>query len=105
MAQASHKRIFIDVTADWCITCKINKSRVLASADVRNALAAEDVVLLRGDWTHADPTLTQFLQRRGSVAVPFNQIYGPAMPQGQILSPLLSRDAVLSALSRAKEKQ
>ncbi|MCZ4058369.1 protein-disulfide reductase DsbD family protein [Pantoea sp. LMR881] len=105
VAQASHKRIFIDVTADWCITCKINKSRVLASADVRNALAAEDVVLLRGDWTHADPILTQFLQRRGSVAVPFNQIYGPAMPQGQILSPLLSRDAVLSALSRAKEKQ
>jgi suppressor for copper-sensitivity B len=103
-AQANHQRVFIDVTADWCITCKVNKSRVLSDAKVRDALSAEDIVLLRGDWTHADPLIGQFLQRRGSVAVPFNQIYGPALPQGHILSPLLSRDAVISTLKNAKEE-
>ncbi|BAN96417.1 hypothetical protein E05_16510 [Plautia stali symbiont] len=64
---------------------------------------AEDVVLLRGDWTQPDPAIGEFLRRRDRVAIPFNQIYGPALPHGQILSPLLSRDAVISTLSEAKK--
>lgn len=97
------KRVFVDVTADWCITCKVNKSRVLNQPDVRAALKADDVVLLRGDWTQPDPAIGEFLRRRDRVAIPFNQIYGPALPQGQILSPLLSREAVISTLSEAKK--
>lgn len=97
------KRVFIDVTADWCITCKVNKSRVLNQPDVRAALKADDVVLLRGDWTQPDAAIGEFLRRRDRVAIPFNQIYGPALPQGQILSPLLTREAVISTLSEAKK--
>ncbi|ORM68052.1 protein-disulfide reductase DsbD family protein [Pantoea rwandensis] len=97
------KRVFVDVTADWCITCKVNKSRVLNQPDVRAALKADDVVLLRGDWTQPDPAIGEFLRRRDRVAIPFNQIYGPALPHGHILSPLLSREAVISTLSEAKK--
>ncbi|PJZ07430.1 protein-disulfide reductase [Pantoea rodasii] len=97
------KRVFVDVTADWCITCKVNKSRVLNQPDVRAALKAEDVVLLRGDWTQPDPAIGEFLRKRDRVAIPFNQIYGPALPHGHILSPLLSREAVISTLSEAKK--
>ncbi|NIG17212.1 DUF255 domain-containing protein [Pantoea sp. Al-1710] len=97
------KRVFVDVTADWCITCKVNKSRVLNQPDVRAALKADDVVLLRGDWTQPDPAIGEFLRKRDRVAIPFNQIYGPALPHGHILSPLLSREAVISTLSEAKK--
>ncbi|BAE74044.1 Thiol:disulfide interchange protein DsbD precursor [Sodalis glossinidius str. 'morsitans'] len=102
-ALQQNRRVFVDVTADWCITCKVNKSRVLSQPDVRKALQADDVVLLQGDWTRPDPAISEFLRRRDSVAIPFNQIYGPAMPQSRILSPLLSRDAVISTLSEAKK--
>jgi suppressor for copper-sensitivity B len=95
--------VFVDVTADWCITCKVNKSRVLNQPDVRAALKADDVILLRGDWTQPDPAIGEFLRSRDRVAIPFNQIYGPALPQGHILSPLLSREAVISTLSEAKK--
>ncbi|MBS0879402.1 thioredoxin family protein [Pantoea sp. JGM49] len=97
------KRVFVDVTADWCITCKVNKSRVLNQPDVHAALKADDVVLLRGDWTQPDPAIGEFLRKRDRVAIPFNQIYGPALPHGHILSPLLSREAVISTLSKAKK--
>ncbi|MXP57365.1 protein-disulfide reductase DsbD [Pantoea sp. Taur] len=97
------KRVFVDVTADWCITCKVNKSRVLNQPDVRAALKADDVVLLRGDWTQPDPAIGEFLRKRDRVAIPFNQIYGPALPHGHILSPLLSREAVISTLYEAKK--
>lgn len=101
-ALAQHKRVFVDVTADWCVTCKANKFNVLLRDDVQRALSADDVVALRGDWSRPSADISAFLQKRGSVAVPFNQIYGPGSPDGEVLSPLLTRDAVLQTLSHAK---
>ncbi|MFC0225329.1 protein-disulfide reductase DsbD family protein [Serratia aquatilis] len=104
-ALAQHKRVFVDVTADWCVTCKANKFNVLLRDDVQKALSADDVVALRGDWSRPSAEISAFLQRRGSVAVPFNQIYGPGNQDGEVLSPLLTREAVLKALSAAKGTQ
>lgn len=101
-ALAQNKRVFVDVTADWCVTCKANKFNVLLRDDVQKALSAEDVVALRGDWSRPSAEISAFLQQRGSVAVPFNQIYGPGSRDGVVLSPLLTRDAVLQTLSAAK---
>lgn len=101
-ALTQHKRVFIDVTADWCVTCKVNKLNVLMRDDVQKALSADDVVALRGDWSHPSAAISAFLQQRGSAGIPFNQIYGPGSPNGEVMSPLLSRDAVLQALSTAQ---
>ncbi|WP_286809372.1 protein-disulfide reductase DsbD family protein [Leclercia sp. UBA2479] len=101
-ALAANKRVFVDVTADWCVTCKANKYNVLLRDDVQQALSAPDVVALRGDWSRPSDTVSQFLTRRQSAAVPFNQIYGPAQPQGTILPALLNREGVLNVLSAAK---
>ncbi len=103
-ALAEHKRVFIDVTADWCVTCKANKYNVLLRDDVQQALLAPDVVALRGDWSRPSATISQFLTTRGSAAVPFNQIYGPGLPQGEILPALLDREHLLATLSVAQGK-
>jgi len=103
-ALADNKRVFVDVTADWCVTCKANKYNVLLRDDVQDALSAPDIVALRGDWSRPSDSISQFLTTRGSAAVPFNQIYGPGLPQGHVLPALLSRDAVLTTLSDAKGK-
>ncbi|MGE4798818.1 protein-disulfide reductase DsbD family protein [Yersinia hibernica] len=101
-ALTEHKSVFVDVTADWCVTCKVNKIHVLMRDDVQQALQAPDVVALRGDWTHPSADITAFLRERGSVAIPFNQIYGPHQPQGIVLSPLLDRAVLLKVLADAK---
>lgn len=103
-ALVENKRVFVDVTADWCVTCKANKYNVLLRDDVQNALSAPDIVALRGDWSRPSASISQFLTTRGSAAVPFNQIYGPGLPQGHVLPALLSREAVLTTLSDAKGK-
>ncbi|HHQ4689476.1 TPA: protein-disulfide reductase DsbD family protein [Aeromonas veronii] len=100
-ALAQHKRVFVDVTADWCITCKANKFNVLLRDDVQRALSAPDVVALRGDWSRPSDSIAGFLRQRGSVAIPFNQIYGPGLPGGEILSPLLDRATLLATLEQA----
>ena len=104
-ALQQNKRVFVDVTADWCITCKVNKKRVLNDESVRKALGEDDLVLLRGDWSKAEPYISAFLKKRGSVAVPFNQVYGPGLPEGHIFEPLLGVKPVLEALDKAQEKR
>lgn len=101
-ALAQHKRVFIDVTAEWCITCKVNKYNVLTTPSVQEALGQPDVVALRGDWTLPSDEITAFLNARGQVAVPYNQIYGPGLPQGQTLPTLLTSDNLLKTLAEAK---
>ncbi|MBL0546119.1 thioredoxin family protein [Aeromonas jandaei] len=100
-ALAQNKRVFVDVTADWCVTCKANKYNVLLRDEVQTALSAPDVVALRGDWSKPDETIAAFLRQRGAAAVPFNQIYGPGLPRGETLSPLLDKADLLTLLNQA----
>jgi suppressor for copper-sensitivity B len=85
-ALAQNKRVFVDVTADWCVTCKANNTTLLRD-EVQSALSAPDVVALRGDWSRPSDAISAFLRQRGAAAVPFNQIYGPGLPEGDPLSP------------------
>lgn len=95
-------RIFINVTADWCVTCLVNQRRVLHDEEVRRSLLEPDMVLFKGDWSQADPEISAFLKKRSSVAVPFNQFCGPGLPDGLIFEPLLSKRTVLNALHQAR---
>ena len=95
------RTVFVDVTADWCLTCKANKALVLSRGDVALALAQPDVVPMRADWTRPDPVIARYLETNGRYGIPFNIVYGPAAPEGIALPELLSTDAVLDALSRA----
>jgi suppressor for copper-sensitivity B len=98
---ADGKTVFVDITADWCITCQVNKAAVLDRAPVQGLLDGKDVVAMRGDWTRPDPAITAYLQSFGRYAIPFNAVYGPAVPGGMPLSELLSTSEVMGALNRA----
>lgn len=93
--------VFVDVTADWCITCQVNKRLVLNSDDVAGALSVPAVVRMRGDWTLPSDAISDYLAGFGRYGIPFNAVYGPAAPQGIALPEILTRDAVLAAIAEA----
>ncbi|MDA7746486.1 protein-disulfide reductase DsbD family protein [Psychromonas sp.] len=99
---AEGKVVFVDVTADWCVTCKANKVGVLLQDPVYSALQESDVVTMKGDWTVRSDSVTAYLQSFGRYGVPFNIVYGPAAPNGIELSTILNNDDVLNALKKAK---
>jgi len=94
------RTVLVDVTADWCITCKVNKAIVLQDADVERRLDT-NVIPIRGDWTKPDARIAAYLQTFGRYGLPFNVVYGPAAPEGIVLPELLSERAVLEAFDRA----
>ena len=104
-ARAEGKLVFVDVTADWCITCKANKALVLETAPIAPMLAAlvDDgkLVMLKADWTRPDPRIAAFLASHDRFGIPFNIIYGPKAPEGVLLGELLRADMVENALIKA----
>lgn len=99
---ASGKTVFVDVSADWCVTCKVNKIGVILQEPVYSALQAKNILLMQGDWTVRSDSVTAYLQSYGRYGVPFNIVYGPGAPQGLPLSTILSSQQVLSALQQAQ---
>jgi suppressor for copper-sensitivity B len=95
------KTVVVDITADWCLTCKANKRLVLDQKDVEAAMFVPNVLLLQADWTHRDEAISAYLKKYGRYGIPFNIIYGPGMPDGIILSELLSKKDILRALEQA----
>ena len=101
-ALAEGKTVFVDVTADWCLTCKTNKIRAINHEDVQAALGSESVISLQADWTAYDASITRYLASQGRRAIPFNAVYNPKSGTAEVLPELLSPNDVLGALARAR---
>jgi len=99
---ASGKIVFVDVTADWCITCKANKTLVLdrmpVSVTIAQMQAQGDLVAMQADWTRPNPSIADYLASFDRFGIPFDAVYGPAVPDGLVLPELLTGQVVLDAL-------
>jgi len=100
--RAEGRPVFVGFTADWCITCKVNESVVLADEAVQEELERWKFATFKADWTLRDDAITQALARWGRAGVPMYLVY-PADPgkQPEILPELLTLDATLEALRAA----
>lgn len=96
--------VLLDFTAQWCLTCQVYERTVLASADVQAALAANNAVILRCDWTNGDPAITAKLREFGRSGVPLYVVYSPHRPNSpQVLPDLLTPALVIEALEAARK--
>lgn len=99
------KTVFVDVTADWCLTCKANMKLVLSRSEVAKRLFSSDLVVpMQANWTNPDPVIASFLRKYGRYGIPFNVVFGPAAPEGLVLPELLTKKAVLEALDSAEKR-
>ena len=101
---ATGKTVLVDVTADWCLTCQVNKSLVLDRGQVTELLDSRKVIGMRADWTLPDPGISDYLRSFGRFGIPFNVVYGPRAPGGISLPEILTEAAVIAAIERAAAK-
>ena len=101
---AEGKTVLVDVTADWCVTCQVNKRLVLHVGDVGEKIKSRKIIAMRADWTRPSDMIPKYLARFGRYGIPFNVVYGPQAPNGIALPELLTSGLVLGAFERASGK-
>ncbi len=89
-ARASGKPVFVWLTADWCLTCKVNEQVAIEREATRAAFARAGVIVLRGDWTRRDPAITRFLTAQGAAGVPLYVWYPAGGGAGEQLPQVLT---------------
>jgi suppressor for copper-sensitivity B len=92
--------VFVDITADWCVTCKVNKLLVIDTAEIAQRLGS-DVTPVQGNWTRPDEGIARFMRTHGRFGIPFNIVFGPNAPDGIALPELLSTSALIAAFDQA----
>ncbi|MBO9718156.1 MAG: protein-disulfide reductase DsbD [Pseudoxanthomonas sp.] len=98
--RAEDRVVFVNMTADWCVTCKANERNVLSSDAFQALLERTGATYMHGDWTNADPAISAFLEEHKAVGVPLYVVYGPGAPPA-VLPPVLTQAIVEDALLRA----
>ena len=94
------KTIFIDATADWCLTCKANEAAVLSSEEFTKAMDSAGVVRMKADWTRETPEVNELLKSMGKSGVPAYAIYPKGDASRQIVLPeLLTTGLILEAIA------
>ena len=98
------KPVFVEMTAAWCITCKVNHAVAINTMATRKAFADRGVQYLIGDWTNEDPAITEYLNMFGRNGVPIYVYYGPrdangARPEPVLLPPILAPGSVAKLIT------
>jgi thiol:disulfide interchange protein DsbD len=103
-ARTAGKPVLVDFTADWCLTCQVNKKTSIEIPSVRAKLKSLNAVALLGDYTHFPDAITTELNRYNRAGVPLVLVYPKnADAQPIVLPEVLTPGIVLGALDRAAE--
>ena len=95
--------IFVDVTADWCITCLANEAAVLFTPQMEQAFIDADIPYMIADWTDYDADIGRFVQSHGRSGIPLYVMYPRGIGSTPVILPqLLTRDIVLTAIENAR---
>lgn len=93
------RSVFVNMTADWCITCKVTEQRLLNTQAVETLFQDSGVVRMTGDWTRYDASITAYLNQFNRVGVPLYVVHHPGMAP-EVLSEFPSFDDLNAAISR-----
>ena len=97
--RAEGQSVFINLTADWCITCLANEKLALNSERFLDTLKENNIVYLKGDWTNYNPEITKLLNQHQRSGVPLYLFYPKGTGNPKILPQLLTENIVINAIS------
>lgn len=97
--QSDGRPVFVDVTADWCITCLANEQAVLFTDEMTAAFATAGVTYMVADWTTHDPDIGGFVREHGRNGIPLYVLYYGDQRAPLLLPQILTRGVLLDALA------
>lgn len=99
------KTVFIDFTAEWCITCKANEYLVINTKATKELFELHEIVALKADWTSGASHITEALKKYGGNGVPHYVLLNKKTPGVKVLPPLLSDAALKEAVKEVSNSR
>jgi suppressor for copper-sensitivity B len=99
-----NKIVIVNITADWCLTCKINEAMVLNSHEVINFIKQPNVIAMQGDLTKPNQEILDFIKSHNRQGIPFTVIYSKRFPNGILTSELIFKKDLLKLIATLKTK-
>ena len=96
------KPVFVNLTADWCITCLVNEKVAIGSDAFYQSLAENNITYLKGDWTNNDAKITKLLNQYQRSGVPLYLMYPNGPGEAEILPQILLKSMITAAINRTK---
>ena len=96
----ANKPVFLNFTAAWCITCKVNERLVIRTQAIEELFKKRKIHYLVGDWTNSDPNITKMLHRFKRNGVPLYIYFRGKGAKAQVFPQILTQKILLSALSK-----
>ncbi|MGE0641809.1 MAG: thioredoxin family protein [Thermoanaerobaculia bacterium] len=90
--------VFLDITADWCVTCKVNERVILHTPEVAAAFREHEVLAMKADWTNRDDEIARFLADHGRYGIPFYMLYRPGKPP-HVFGELIGRQEIVRVIA------
>ena len=97
-AVAENKIVLVNITADWCTTCKINEIKVLNNEFIQNQLS--NVILMKGDFTNYSQEIKSYIDRYQSPGIPLTVIYGPNHHTGIVMPTILTEKHLIEIIRK-----
>jgi thiol:disulfide interchange protein len=102
--RSQNQAVLVEMTAAWCVTCKVNEKVAMSGADFAAALQTAGVIPMKGDWTNRDAAITRYLESFGVSGVPLVVVYR-ADGSTEVLPQVLTPGIVRAALQRASKNK
>ena len=95
----SGQAVFVNLSADWCITCLVNE-KISMGESFYQSLQDNNITYLKGDWTNKDPEITELLNQYNRNGVPLYLVFPKGSGSAEILPQILSKSSLIEALNR-----
>ena len=86
--------VFLNFTADWCITCKVNERVAIKTKETLKFFEEKNIFYLEADWTNKNKLIAKKLASFGRSSIPL-YIYFPDEKSNPIILPEILTESVI----------
>ncbi|MGB6642023.1 MAG: thioredoxin family protein, partial [Thermoanaerobaculia bacterium] len=97
---AEGELVFVDVTADWCFTCKVNERLVLETPEVAATFERLGVIPMKADWTNRNDDIASFMADFDRYGIPFYLLFRPGA-EPHLFGELLTKEGLIETVEEA----
>lgn len=94
--RSNGRPVFVNLTAAWCISCKVNERIALSTDGFRAALKQHDIAYLKGDWTNRNDEIAAVLRSFGRAGVPLYLLYPANTSAKPVMLPQILTEAIVT---------